>query len=53
MRTSELSVGDIIYLRVFDMDVVVLNTLPVTLELLDKRSEVYSDRPSTTSLVAP
>ncbi|KAN0086143.1 Cytochrome P450 [Tylopilus felleus] len=35
------------------MDVVVLNTLPVTLELLDKRSEVYSDRPSTTSLVAP
>ena len=37
--------GDIMYIRLLDTDVVVLNSTTVTLELLEKRSRVYSDRP--------
>ena len=33
------------YIRLLDMDVVVLNSLSVATELLDKRSQSYSDRP--------
>ncbi|KAH0833379.1 cytochrome P450 [Lanmaoa asiatica] len=37
--------GDIMYIRLLDMDVVVLNSLSVATELLEKRSQLYSDRP--------
>jgi hypothetical protein len=33
------------YIRLLDMDVVVLNSLSVATELLEKRSQIYSDRP--------
>ncbi|KAF8142014.1 cytochrome P450 [Boletus edulis] len=37
--------GDIMYIRLLDMDVVVLNSPSVVSELLEKRSQIYSDRP--------
>ncbi|KAG6374677.1 cytochrome P450 [Boletus reticuloceps] len=37
--------GDIMYIRLLDMDVVVLNSPSVASELLEKRSQIYSDRP--------
>ena len=33
------------YIRLLDMDVVVLNSPSVATELLEKRSQIYSDRP--------
>lgn len=37
-------IGDIIYLDLLGHDIVVLNSPQVALELLDKRSSIYSDR---------
>ncbi|KAG1727767.1 cytochrome P450 [Suillus paluster] len=37
--------GDIIYTRVLNMEIIVLNSEEVADELLEKRSRVYSDRP--------
>ena len=42
---SDMLSGDILYLRLLDMDVVVLNSPLVATELLEKRSQMYSDRP--------
>lgn len=33
------------YIRLLGMDVVVLNSRSVATELLEKRSQIYSDRP--------
>ncbi|KAG9312714.1 cytochrome P450 [Chiua virens] len=37
--------GDVMYMRVFGQDIVVLNSEEVAIELLEKRSQKYSDRP--------
>ncbi|KAI9457673.1 hypothetical protein HD554DRAFT_2141611 [Boletus coccyginus] len=37
--------GDIVYTRLLNTDVVVLNSPSVVMELLEKRSQIYSDRP--------
>jgi len=37
--------GDIVYLRVFNREIVVLNKFSVARDLLEKRSSIYSDRP--------
>jgi hypothetical protein len=38
-------VGDVIYLRVLNRDVIVLNSAQVATDLLEKRGENYSQRP--------
>ncbi|KIJ63264.1 hypothetical protein HYDPIDRAFT_92786 [Hydnomerulius pinastri MD-312] len=43
--------GEILYVRLLDQDVVVLNSQPEVLEMLEKRSQIYSDRPFIASLV--
>ncbi|KAF8555769.1 cytochrome P450 [Imleria badia] len=43
--------GDIMYIRLLDMDVIVLNSTFVATELLEKRSKMYSDRPRIPTLV--
>ncbi|KAF8510041.1 cytochrome P450 [Gautieria morchelliformis] len=37
--------GDMIYLSIFNRSIVVLNSAQAAIELLDKRSSIYSDRP--------
>lgn len=37
--------GDVLYLRVFWRSIVVLNSVDAAVELLEKRSAIYSDRP--------
>ncbi|KAI9570434.1 cytochrome P450, partial [Boletus coccyginus] len=37
--------GDVMYLRLLDSDVIVLNSCSDATELLEKRSHIYSDRP--------
>ncbi|KAH7884320.1 cytochrome P450 [Phlebopus sp. FC_14] len=37
--------GDVIYTRMLDQDVVILNSQSDAMELLEKRSRIYSDRP--------
>ncbi|KAG8217059.1 hypothetical protein J3R82DRAFT_5053 [Butyriboletus roseoflavus] len=37
--------GDIMYIRLLDEDVIVLNSPQIATELLRKRSQIYSDRP--------
>ena len=37
--------GDVVYLRLFRMPALVLNSLAAARDLLDKRSAKYSDRP--------
>lgn len=38
--------GDIVYLNLLGRDVLVINSMKVAHELLDKRAAIYSDRPS-------
>ncbi|KAG6375754.1 cytochrome P450 [Boletus reticuloceps] len=42
--------GDIFYLRILNQDVVVLGSRSVAVELLEKRSKLYSDRPFVATL---
>ncbi|KIJ07215.1 hypothetical protein PAXINDRAFT_121182 [Paxillus involutus ATCC 200175] len=37
--------GEVIYARLLDQEVVILNSQSVAVELLEKRSQIYSDRP--------
>ncbi|KAF8547992.1 cytochrome P450 [Imleria badia] len=37
--------GDLMYVRLLDTDVVVLNSRAVATDMLEKRSQIYSDRP--------
>ncbi|KAG6375513.1 cytochrome P450 [Boletus reticuloceps] len=39
------SFGDLIYTRIFHMDVLIINSVKVARDLLDHRSNIYSDRP--------
>jgi hypothetical protein len=38
-------VGDVIYFNALGKSIVVLNSVEAAVELLDKRSSIYSDRP--------
>lgn len=42
--------GDIVHIRVFRQHMVILNSLDVAKELLEKRSSIYSDRPHLTMI---
>ncbi|KAF9241409.1 cytochrome P450 [Melanogaster broomeanus] len=42
--------GDILYVQLFDQEVVVVNSQLVAMELLEKRSQTYSDRPFIATL---
>jgi hypothetical protein len=42
---ADYGVGDVIYLRVLNRDVIVLNSAKVATDLLEKRGENYSERP--------
>ncbi|KAF8129271.1 cytochrome P450 [Boletus edulis] len=37
--------GDVMHVRLLDIDVIVLNSQSAAIELLEKRSQLYSDRP--------
>ncbi|KIJ66970.1 hypothetical protein HYDPIDRAFT_85336 [Hydnomerulius pinastri MD-312] len=37
--------SDILYIRILDQDVIILNSQSDAVELLEKRSQIYSDRP--------
>jgi hypothetical protein len=38
-------IGDVIYLRVLNRDIIVLNSAKAAIDLLEKRGENYSERP--------
>ncbi|OAX34488.1 hypothetical protein K503DRAFT_655200, partial [Rhizopogon vinicolor AM-OR11-026] len=42
--------GDLIFVRILDQEVVVINSQHVAQALLDKRSRVYADRPYLATL---
>ena len=41
------------YIRLFDTDAIVLSSTVVATELLEKRSQIYSDRPVVVNYAAP
>lgn len=41
------------YVRLLDTDTIVLNNPTVAAELLEKRSQIYSDRPTNIPTVEP
>jgi hypothetical protein len=43
-------IGHIVYYRILGKDIVVLNTIKAIKDLLEKRGDVYSDRPVFTFL---
>ena len=43
--------GDVIYFRALGRSIVVLNSVQAAVDLLDKRSSIYSDRPAFTMFV--
>jgi hypothetical protein len=45
---TEKMPGDIMSFRVFGQVIVVLNSLKVTKDLLERRGDIYSDRPAVT-----
>lgn len=45
LQTCDCPTGDIVYTRVLGQDIVILNSKEVAIELLEKRSQKYSDRP--------
>jgi hypothetical protein len=48
MRTTDcaLLLADIVYLEILGQKIIVLNSAEAASDLLDKRSALYSDRPS-------
>ena len=42
---TQRTIGDVFSLRVFGQVIVILNTTKATKDLLEKRGEIYSDRP--------
>lgn len=44
-KWSQWYLGDIIHFRVFNEHTLILNSLDDTIELFEKQSKVYSDRP--------
>ncbi|KAF8552908.1 cytochrome P450 [Imleria badia] len=45
--------GDIMYIRLLGIDVIALSSASVATELLEKRSQIYSDRPFFATIVVP
>ncbi|KAF8549304.1 cytochrome P450 [Imleria badia] len=45
--------GDLIYFDAVGTDIILLNSTSLARELLDKRSQIYSDRPAVMAVVAP
>ena len=45
LMTVNLRVGDVMYFRALGRSIVVLNSVEAAVDLLDKRSSIYSDRP--------
>ena len=45
-QLNRASLGDIIYLRAFSKVIVVLSSFSAIKDLLERRGEYYSDRPS-------
>ena len=48
--TLTILIGDLIYTRILDQEVVVINSQPVAQALLEKRSRIYADRPYMATL---
>ena len=48
MLTNSLRVGDIIYLNVVGQEMIILNSSKAAVDLLDKKSPTYSNRPVLT-----
>ncbi|KAF8668104.1 cytochrome p450 [Rhizoctonia solani] len=44
LTIGQLRVGDMVYLRLFGYDFVILNSANAAIDLLEKRSRIYSDR---------
>jgi hypothetical protein len=51
LMTVDLHVGDVIYFNALRKSIVVLNSVEVAVDLLDKRSSIYGDRPYFGTLV--
>jgi hypothetical protein len=45
LKLASRSPGDVLYLQIFEQAIVVLCSLPAIKDLLEKRGEIYSDRP--------
>jgi len=45
-----ISLGNLVFVRILDQEVVVINDQNVAQDLLDKRSRIYSDRPYLATL---
>lgn len=43
--TVEHTIGDVFYMRILDQDVIIVGSQSAAVELLEKRSKLYSDRP--------
>lgn len=44
--SNDLCIGDVVYLHVFGIGLVFLNSPEAALDLLDKRGAIYSDKPN-------
>ena len=44
-RSRSLALGDLLYLEILGQKILVINSEEIAEELLDKRSQTYSDRP--------
>jgi hypothetical protein len=47
---TEFFVGDVVYLDVAGQPIIYLNTCETALELFEKRSALYSDRPQSSMM---
>lgn len=43
--TYVFRLGGLIYFKVFNQDIILVNSVEIAMDLLDKRSRIYSDRP--------
>lgn len=47
---SYFFIGDIMYTNIFGQDIIIVNSVEIATELVDKRSNIYSDRPDIPSI---
>lgn len=45
---KRLLIGDIMYINILGQPMIVIGSVDIALELMDKRSGIYSDRPFST-----
>ena len=48
LRCSSSPVGDVVFARLFQKPVIILNSLRAAQDLLEKKGAIYSDRPHMT-----